>query len=208
MNNAPLMTTIEKIRVRSQDKGLTIQQIVEIFSTEGHFLLILFLIIPFLQPIPLFGLSTPMGIIIGIVALFAYFGKSPWIPARWGNRRLEPTTIEAIAQGIIKVHKKMSFLFKPRLSMLLRGPLRAFNTLVLVVSAFLLALPLPIPFSNAMPGWVILLQALANLEEDGALILISYAQMVACIVYFFFLSEGALAIAHLIPDLVARFMTH
>jgi hypothetical protein len=48
------------------------------------------------------------------------------------------------------------------------------NGLAIVSSAFLLTLPLPIPFSNTIPAWAILLLALGMMEEDGAVIVAGY----------------------------------
>jgi hypothetical protein len=58
-----------------------------------------------------------------------------------------------------------------------------------VIHAGLLALPLPIPFSNTFPAWAIFFHTLGQLEEDGALIIVSYIQTLLCFAYF-----GALAL--------------
>lgn len=46
--------------------------------------------------------------------------------------------------------------------------------ILLILNSILLALPLPIPFSNALPAWMIFFQALGHLEEDGFFIVLSY----------------------------------
>lgn len=198
MARGPLLDRLDELEERCKHKDPTLKDIVEVFATDGHYVLILFLIIPFLQPIPLFGLSTPFGILIGMVAIFAYYKKSPWIPKVWGVKRLPSKTVSMVAEGSERIFEKLSFFFRPRWKTFLRGPFRSINTIVIVLSAFLLALPIPIPFSNAMPGWVILLQSLAHLEDDGALVLISYLQTIATLVFFFFISEGVKALIDMI----------
>jgi hypothetical protein len=62
--------------------------------------------------------------------------------------------------------------------------------MLLILNAILLALPLPIPFSNAIPAWMILFQALGHLEEDGFFIVLSYIQTAICLIYFGLLAFG------------------
>ena len=62
--------------------------------------------------------------------------------------------------------------------------------ILLITNAVLLALPLPIPFSNAIPAWMILLQSLAHLEKDGLFIILPYVQTAVCVFYFLILAKG------------------
>lgn len=48
------------------------------------------------------------------------------------------------------------------------------NALLIAFNAFLLALPLPIPFSNTVPAISILLIAVGSIQKDGLFILFSY----------------------------------
>ncbi len=198
MARGPLLDRLDELEEKCKSQDPSLQDIVDLFKIDGHYVLILFLIIPFLQPIPLFGLSTPFGILIGLVAVFAFYKKTPWIPKIWGLKRIPSKTVSLVAEGSERVFEKLSFLFKPRWKFFLRGPFRSLNTGVIVFSAFLLALPLPIPFSNTMPAWAILFQSLAYLEDDGALVIISYLQVVATVIFFFFISEGAKALIGLV----------
>jgi hypothetical protein len=74
--------------------------------------------------------------------------------------------------------------------------------ILLILNSILLALPLPIPFSNALPAWMIFFQALGHLEEDGFFIVLSYLQTAICLVYFVFLVLGVESgWQHLLPFL-------
>ena len=167
----------------------------EVFLTLGedsHYALIVFLIIPFLQPIPLMGLSTPFGILIAMVAVFAFLERPPFIPKRWQNKIVSGKTVSMIAEGAEKVFRKVSKILHPRWDFLFYGPFRYLNTFLLCANAIALALPLPIPFSNAIPAWMIFFQTLAHLEEDGLFIILSYIQTIIAIVYFTLLATGAI----------------
>lgn len=189
----PLLLHLEDIErlTQSQPEDVKLGQIFEIFGTEGHFFLILFLIIPFMQPVPLLGMSTPFGILITAVALFAYFKKPPFIPKRWKSVGLSKSTVFKITEALETIFEKVSWLFHPRASVLFSGFFQQLNFFVLLASALLLTLPLPIPFSNAIPAWVVFFQALAQLEKDGFLVIVSYLGFGVCILYFQALFWGA-----------------
>lgn len=190
-DSVPLLVQLKNLQNRTQLGDLTLQDIFLTLGAEGHYVLIFFLILPFLQPVPMLGLSTPFGLLIAIVAWYAFLNKIPWIPQKWQNRKVPTNTIQQIVAGAEKVLNKLSVIFKTRYPQLFRGPFKALNTTVIIVNAILLALPIPVPFSNAIPAWGILFQALANIEDDGILVILSYAQGVFCFFYFFALVKGA-----------------
>jgi len=191
IRRGPLLDHLDEIEAQCSQGEITLKSIFKIFGNDSHYLLIFFFILPFLQPIPLFGLSTPIGIVIAVVAYFAYRKKPPILPKRWENKKLPASTVLKIAEGSERVFEKLSFILQPRWKYLFKPPFRTANSLIIIASAILLALPLPIPFSNAVPAWVILFQTLGHLEEDGLLIIISYVQTLVCLVFFGFLAFGA-----------------
>lgn len=186
----PLIDHLDQIEQRCRQGDLSLQEIFDIFGSDGHFILMSFLILPFLQPIPLPGLSTPFGILIMLVAILAYLRKPPWIPKKWSQKKLSAQTILKIAEGSEKVFEKLTKILHPRMKFLFQDPFRLLNTVLLVINALLLSLPLPIPFSNAFPAWSIAFMLLAYLEEDGIFVLLSYIGSLMCFAYFFALALG------------------
>jgi hypothetical protein len=186
----PLIDHLDEIEERCLKGDLSLQEIFDIFGSDGHYVLITFLILPFLQPIPLLGLSTPFGILIISVSVLAYLKKPPWIPKKWAQKQVSAKTASKIAEGSEKVFEKLTKILHPRLKFLFHGPLRTINMISLVLNAFLLALPLPIPFSNTIPSWAIALLALAHLEEDGLFVILSHLASIGCLVYFFSIAKG------------------
>jgi hypothetical protein len=185
-----LLERLDEIEELCLHRDPSFEDIFKIFGEDGHFLIIVFLIIPFLQPVPLWGLSTPFGMLIMGATVFSYLRKPPWLPQKWKQRTLPRQSVLKICEGIERVVEKISKLFRPRLSLLFKAPFLPINYVVLIISALLLALPLPIPFSNTLPGWCILFQALAQLEDDGALLVLSYLLFVATIVFFAAIGMG------------------
>lgn len=193
IKQSPLLVHIEELERRTQNKEVTLAEIIEIFGIDGHFIFILFLILPFLQPIPLFGLSTPFGIIIALIALLYYLNQPPFIPQRWQNKSINKEILLKIADASEYFFKKLGHFFKPRWEFLFLNPFRSLNMGIIAFNAILLALPLPIPFSNALPAWAIFFQTLAYLEKDGLLIVISYLQALLSLIFFILLGLSALS---------------
>lgn len=190
VKRGPLLQHLDEIEARCAAGPLSLQNIFEIFGREGHYVLILFMILPFLQPIPLLGLSTPFGILIAMVSVFAYLRRPPWIPKRWAKKQLDPQTVCRISEASERLFEKLSFILHPRWQVFFHGPFPIVSALATVLAAILLALPLPIPFSNMIPAWVVLLQALGQLERDGFFVLLSYVQLAVCLTYFVLIAEG------------------
>jgi len=57
------------------------------------------------------------------------------------------------------------------------------NGILLVLSALLLMIPLPLPFSNTLPAYGILLLATGSLERDGYVVIAGYLMVLLSIAY-------------------------
>jgi hypothetical protein len=183
-SRGPLLDHLDQIEEISKDKNPKLRELIHIFGNDGHYLVIFFLILPFLQPIPMLGLSTPFGLMIAIVGAFAYLRKPPVIPARWAEKTVSGKTVLQIAEGSERIFEKLSWLIHPRYKFMFREPFRTVSVILIIINSVLLALPLPIPFSNTIPAWMILLHALGQLEDDGALIILSYMVSIFCWIFF------------------------
>ena len=187
----PLFEHLDAIKKLCLNSDPTLKDIFEVFGPDGHYVFILFLTLPFLQPIPLPGLSIPFGLLIAIVGIFGFFEKPPFVPERWARLKLTSQSVLKIAAASEAIFAKLTPVLHSRLIFFTRGPFRTFNMILLVFNAILLALPLLIPFTNGLPALVIFLQILGILEEDGIFILLSYFQAIVCLGYFILLAIGA-----------------
>ena len=117
--------------------------------------------------------------------------QKPWLPSRLTERELParflPKLLLAASRGFGKLEK----LLKPRL--LYPEYPAAFQRAsgaVVAVCGLLLLLPLPVPFSNALPAFTIILLAAAGLERDGAVFIAGCAQFLLCLGFFAALCLG------------------
>ena len=135
------------------------------------------------------ALSGPLVVLIGMHLLILL--RKPWLPgfiARRGPQRSTLIRFDRVGDRWLRGLEK---LVRPRLTAMIDHPLATvFTGLQLVLLGILLALP--IPFTNFLFGALLLLYALALLERDGALMLMSWIAGVAAI-YVFGAVSGNLA---------------
>lgn len=182
---------MDMLQLEAKSGDLDLGRIFITLGEESHPILLLFLSLPYMIPVSIPGLSTPSGIIISIVAIMLYFNKPPWIPKRYQCKKISASTVTKVTIGAEKVWFRMSHLIKERWMLLFQIKFfRIINLLVFLLNAFLLSLPLPIPFSNTMPGIAIILCSLGYLEKDGFFIFLSYMWTLLVITFFASITAG------------------
>lgn len=160
------------------------------------------LTLPFLQPIPLMGLSAPFGMVIALAGLAIFLGRPLWLPEVLAKRSIAPSTIHKTADVMSS--------FEIKLGRWLSSP-REFGTfvqrslgLLIGIHGFLLALPLPIPFSNSMPAWMCFVAALTLIFQSRRLLAASIVLFIGNIAFW-----TALAMATIwgLPQVKSFFMS-
>jgi hypothetical protein len=176
---------LHAIRDQAAERSLTIGDLLLVVGPKGHAFLTLFLVLPFLQPIPLPFVSTVFGVTIGIIGFFMAFGRKPWIPARIASRTIHSTALLKICSGLERLMLRLEHLIRPRGEHFLRFfAMQRTNGFLLGLHGLLLALPLPIPFSNFLPALVLFLIALGSLEEDLAVVALGYLAVIVNAAFF------------------------
>jgi hypothetical protein len=166
---------MDLLQEKARREELTLEQIFNHVGEEGHAVLTLFLCLPFIQPIPIPGLSTPLGTLIIIVNYFLFRHQKPWLPAKFKHLKISSKLLLKVSESAEKIWSHTTRFLRPR--WIFYHELFVFRTLsflVCAVNGLLLALPLPIPFSNTIPVIAIFLNALGAIERDGLFTLLSY----------------------------------
>lgn len=128
----------------------------------------------------------PFGIVICLVALRMIFAHKPWLPKPILNKEISNKTIESIVKNAKILALKIQKYIHPRFVFLVENPwLYKLHGLMICLMALILALPLPIPLSNLLAGYAIVLTSLGLVEDDGAIILCGYLMAFICVVYLF-----------------------
>jgi hypothetical protein len=166
-------------------ENVTLREVMSLLHGRGYVLLVMLLALPFCTPIPLPGLSTPLGLIITIIGLRLAMGAKPWLPRRLLDTRLPPSIFKKVFGVTRKIVSWFERLLKPRMLWLTESSrLLQLHAVPIVICAVLLLLPLPIPFSNTLPAWGVMLIAGGLLERDGRFIIAGYIGTILAVAYF------------------------
>ena len=191
------------LQTRFAEQPVTLREVIVVLRGRGYLLLLILLALPFCTPIPLPGFSTPFGFVIAVISLRLALGQRPWLPEKLLQKQLPAGFIGRLFTAAARSIRFCEMLLRPRWTWLTDlGLMRQTHALVMLLAALVLLLPLPIPFSNTFPAWVILLIAGGLMERDGAAIALGYAVFAAGVFYFVFLGGAA----HHLIDAVKRLL--
>lgn len=178
-----LSTELEVLRSRMKDQSLTLEELKRALRGRGSAMLLVLLALPFcFVAIP--GLSIPFGIAICCIGARMMIGREPWLPRSILHRRLSTARSHQLLTGAIKLARMLESFVRPRFDFLHAGPIMPRVTgLGIVIASLGLMLPLPIPFSNSIPAWAVVLLAIGMMEKDGLCVLLGYLTVVATWVF-------------------------
>lgn len=172
------------------EKGdVKLREIVEVTHGRAFTLLLILLSVPFCTPVPIPGLSTAFGLVIALIGFRLSLLQKPWLPAAILDRAPSDRWLLPVLHASKKLASAFEFLLRPRLLFISES--RASHMacgMMISVSAVLLMLPLPVPFSNLFPAVTVILLAAGLLERDGVAILAGTWMFLLTLTFF-----GALA---------------
>lgn len=180
-----LSEELEMIVREFEVETVTLREVLMLLHGRGYVLLVMLLALPFCTPIPLPGLSTPLGAIIVLIGVRLAMGAKPWLPQRLLDTRLPPEIFKKVFSFTRRIILGFERLLRPRLLWISASPrLEQMHAVPIVICAIMLLLPLPIPFSNVVPAWGIMLLAGGLLERDGAFIIAGYIAALFTMAFF------------------------
>lgn len=173
------------LEMSKENKSIKLSEIYHILSGRGYAALLVIFSLPFCFPIQIPGTSTPFGILLAFLGLRIAFAQKPWWPQWILNKEISEEHVEKWVQGTAKVVKYMQKVIRPRLPFFTETQIfHRLNGILVFFLALLLALPLPIPFTNLLTAVPILLIGLGLLEDDGVVLLIGYCIGLLGIAFF------------------------
>lgn len=190
---------LAKMAEAFSDRPVRMSEILQATKGRGFDLLLVCISLPFVTPIPLPGLSIPFGLVVALIGGRLAVGRRPWLPQRVLSKKLPPQFLSKLLKAAGWVLRILEMALKPRLAFVHESLVfrRAAGTLVMLSGLFLI-LPLPLPFSNSLPAWTVLLIAAGALERDGVAFLGGCAMFAVTAAYFALLAFGG---AHAIDSL-------
>jgi hypothetical protein len=183
--------------------GLRIRDLLETTHGRGFTLLLVLVSLPFISPIPLPGLSTPFGLVAMLIGARQALGRRPWLPRRLLDCKLPPAFLQKLLRAASRVVHLLEYVLQPRMAFMHRSPgFKRLSGVLIMISGFLLLLPLPIPYTNMFPAVTILCFAAGALEEDGVFFIAGCAMFAATIAFFTLVGMGG---AHVFDKFLRMF---
>lgn len=171
-----------------KDGAITVETLVRRLGERGLGLIVVVLALPFLQPVPMAGLSTVLGGVVVVVGMAMFSNRQPWIPRRIAHRLIPVPTLLALCGAGKKVFSFTEKFIKPRGNWINENEsFKKVSAVFIIMSALLLALPLPIPLTNPPPAAAMLFLALGFIERDWVAVAFGYFCFFVTIVYFSFI---------------------
>lgn len=133
----------------------------------GLFLLILALpcCIPFLYGVPQI-VALPLMFVSAQIVLGR---QAPWLPKKLGARTVSSESLHGLADRSGPWLRRIEALSHPRLVALTRPPLdRVMGVALVLFSGSILV---PLPLTNTVPGFAVVIVAMGLLQRDGILVL-------------------------------------
>ncbi len=186
------------------NESVAFGELIDRLDLRAHGVLLLVLALPMCIPnVP--GISTVFGVLMLLPAIQLVFGsRRLWVPARaraWTFSRL---ALERTLHATMPTLKRIEVLIKPRLARLTRFPVTILVGLQTLLMALILILP--IPFANWPPGITVAITALALLQRDGVLMLLTIPAAIASVASVYIGGRIGIAVIHNLIDWVQGLM--
>lgn len=185
------------------EKTVTVRQLLHLVGEQSLLILCMILMLPFLLPISVPGVSTVFSVVVILVGI-SVTTNWLWLPERIMNREIDAKSMSSSMRSGAKTFARIDRFIRPRMLWLTHtGTMNRINGLMLIFGGILLIFPLAIiPFSNTLPGWAILLLAAGIVQRDGLMVLLGYILNVVSVIYFGGLFAAAIAAGQGLSSLV------
>ncbi len=196
----PLSEEIRRFVALTAEREVRVRELVETLRGRAFLVLLLFFSLPFCTPLPLPGLSTPFGLMIGLIGLRLAMRRKPWLPTGFLDMKL-PKFFPRVLLAGNHIVAFIERLLRPRHSYLVDLPvMQHLSGTVIFLCGTLLLLPLPVPFSNLFPAATVVLLAVANIGRDGFFVILGMGTFMATLLFFGALIAGGAAAIDWVTD--------
>ncbi len=167
---------------RVKSGPISVEELFSKTAGKGRYFILILFSLPFCFGITLPGFSIPFGVAIMLVGFRMAFGQRVWIPHFLKNKKISASALKKIFTKSLWLARKMKALLKSRFQFFKNRFAIAFHGILVVLLGFILALPLPIPFTNIIVAWPIFLISLGYLQNDGLCILLGDFLVLLCLI--------------------------
>jgi len=155
----------------TSDKTRTIGDFIDLLHERGFGILIFLLALPMALPLPVPpGINLLFAVPLMLLTFQQIYGaKKPWLPQRMRQKEFQQDKITHVITKARPWLDRLSVFIQPRMGFVTQG---VFSKLIGVFGfIFALCICIPIPLTNTVPSFAIVLMALGILMRDGLAVL-------------------------------------
>lgn len=195
---------LREILARFDDRPVRLAELLEATRGRGYQLLLVLIALPFVGPIPLPGFSLPFGFAVALIGARLALDKKPWLPRKLLQRELSPRALAKVLGAASHIMRGIEYFLRPRLGFVRAHAVFSRVAGVLIsISGLMLMLPLPLPFSNSLPAWTVLLLAAGALGRDGLFFFAGCAAFGLSVAFFALVAFGGVEVVDRLQRLFA-----
>lgn len=202
-SDASLSETLARVRTALTGERVTLEELLVLIGEQGLLLFVMFLMVPFLLPVSIPGVSTVFSFVVIFVGAGIVSNRLPWLPRRLLAHAVPVASLMPALDRAVGLMQRIDRVIRPRLLVLTHGPtFNRLNGFMLILGGVLLLFPLGlVPFSNTLPGVAVLLLSAGLLQRDGIFVLLGYLMLALTVCYFAGLAWAVLVIGANLQDL-------
>lgn len=160
---------LAQLASNARKQTVTLNWILEQLHETAFGLFLLILALPCCIPF-LYGIPQIVALPLMFVSAQILVGrKTPWLPRKLGARSVTGESLENLAMKASPWLRRIERLSRPRLSVLTQEPMDRLVGLALVL--FSASILVPLPGTNTVPGFAVVVVAMGLLQRDGLLVL-------------------------------------
>lgn len=188
-----LVATLNRFAEDAKHRHLTLGEVLDTLDEAAYAFIIIILVLPFLQPVPLGPLTVLGGLTFAALGWQLLSGhESPVLPAKIRAVAIGEKSWRVLVKVCLKILGLCRKFTKPRYLNLLEGRFgQKVGGSILIAGGLLMAIPFGVlPFNNILPGLAILFYCIGELEQDGLMLIVAFFWLVITVIYFalFFLA--------------------
>lgn len=161
---------LERLAEEARGSDVTLAWVLSQLHERAFGLFLLFLALPCCIPF-LYGIPQIVALPMMFVAAQMLLGRRvPWLPARLAGREVSAHSLHQLSRRAGPWLRRIEAISRPRLSGLTRAPADQILGIALVL--FSASILVPLPGTNTVPGFAVVIVAMGLLERDGLLVIL------------------------------------
>ncbi|WP_136441596.1 exopolysaccharide biosynthesis protein [Pacificoceanicola onchidii] len=161
---------LDRLADEAEGEAVTLDWVLAQLHERAFGLFLLILALPCCIPF-LYGIPQVVALPLMFVSAQIVFGRDvPWLPKKLGARSVSAEGLRSLAERAGPWLRRIEAVSRPRLTGLTRRPADRVIGLALVL--FGASILVPLPGTNTVPGFAVVVVAMGLLQRDGVLVLL------------------------------------